>query len=165
MKYRATALLSIVLLAIMICSFSLKKKYTRQEHKVITEIDSIRKDTIPADSLQTDSIVIAGKHSFHLFKKNAHASYYADRLHGKRTASGKKYDREKFTAAHKKFPFGTQLKITNLANSSTVIVVVNDRGPFTKGRDIDLSKAAFKQINNGSTRGPLRVKIEVVKEL
>jgi rare lipoprotein A len=88
------------------------------------------------------------------------ASFYADSFEGKPTASGEKYKASKFTAAHKSLPFGTVLKVTNLANNESVEVTVNDRGPFNE-RVIDLSKAAaekLKFINQGTTE----VKIEVV---
>ena len=61
----------------------------------------------------------------------------------RRTASGRKYDMNKLTAAHKKFPFGTIVKVTNESNGKSVFVEITDRGPFVKGREIDLSKKAF----------------------
>ncbi|MEM9390958.1 MAG: septal ring lytic transglycosylase RlpA family protein [Bacteroidota bacterium] len=75
------------------------------------------------------------------------ASYYADKFKGKPTASGAKYMPNKLTAAHKKLPFGTVVKVTNLKNGKSVKVTINDRGPFVKGRIIDLSKAAAKKID------------------
>lgn len=74
------------------------------------------------------------------------ASYYDDSFHGRKTASGEKYDKNKLTAAHKTLPFGTKLLITNPANKKTVEVVVNDRGPYIKGRVIELSKKAAQQL-------------------
>lgn len=82
------------------------------------------------------------------------ASYYANSLAGRSTASGEKYQPDKFTAAHKTLPFGTRLEVTNLKNQKKVVVTVNDRGPFIKGRIIDLSWIAAKQIgllNDGIT--------------
>jgi len=75
------------------------------------------------------------------------ASYYANTFQGKKTASGEKYDQHKYTAAHRTLPFGTQLKVTNLTNGKTVVVVVNDRGPYSKDRLIDLSLIAAKTID------------------
>src|SRR5882724_1704915 len=89
------------------------------------------------------------------------ASFYANSFEGKPTASGEKYQANKFTAAHKTLPFGTVLKVTNLANNESVEVTVNDRGPFVEGRAIDLSRAAaekLKFINQGTAD----VKIEVI---
>ncbi|WP_439883220.1 septal ring lytic transglycosylase RlpA family protein [Pontibacter sp. MBLB2868] len=74
------------------------------------------------------------------------ASYYADRMHGQRTASGEKYDKTLFTAAHPSLPFDTQLEITNPKNGKTVVVRVNDRMPRNKHRVIDLSRAAAEEI-------------------
>lgn len=98
------------------------------------------------------------------YKKDAHASYYADKFHGKRTASGVLFDRNKYTAAHKKFPFGTKLKITNQANGQSVIVEVTDRGPFVRSREIDLSKKAFMEIAKNKGGGVMIVTIEVYKK-
>ncbi len=75
------------------------------------------------------------------------ASYYADKFEGRTTASGEKYRHNKLTAAHKTLPFGTKVKVTNKANSATVIVTINDRGPFVEGRIIDLSKSAAQQLD------------------
>jgi rare lipoprotein A len=73
------------------------------------------------------------------------AAYYSQGYHG-RTARGDRYDPEKFTAAHKTLPFGTRLRVTDKKTGRTVEVVVNDRGPFTKGRVLDLSLAAAKEL-------------------
>jgi rare lipoprotein A len=90
------------------------------------------------------------------------ASYYADSLHGNLTANGERYDKNKFTAAHKTLPFGTQLRVTYLKTGRSVEVVINDRGPFYRNRIIDLSRQAAKTI--GLIRaGHGRVKIEVLK--
>lgn len=74
------------------------------------------------------------------------ASWYADSLHGRRTANGERYDREEFTAAHRSLPFGARLCVRSLVNGRTVMVRVNDRGPFTPGRIIDLSRAAAEEL-------------------
>ena len=74
------------------------------------------------------------------------ASYYAKYFHGRRTASGEIYDHYALTCAHKTLPFDTELIIINPQNGKSVLVRVNDRGPFPKGRDIDLSYAAAKEI-------------------
>jgi rare lipoprotein A len=96
---------------------------------------------------------------FKSFKKLAHASYYHDKFNGKRTASGKKFDNNKLTAAHRKLPFGTKLKITNEANGKFVIVEVTDRGPFSRGREIDLSRRAFFEIASNKKSGSMIVSI------
>ncbi|WP_429070225.1 septal ring lytic transglycosylase RlpA family protein [Aeromonas dhakensis] len=89
------------------------------------------------------------------------ASYYADRYHNKRTASGEPYQRHANTAAHMELPFGVLVRVTNLANGKSVVVRVNDRGNFPRGRIIDLSKAAFSAIGNPRS-GLIKVRIEVL---
>ncbi len=88
-----------------------------------------------------------GAFSDELFKTDVTASFYADKFHGRKTASGEKFNMYDYTAAHKTLPFGTVLKVTNLANGKSVNVRVNDRGPFAKGREIDVSKAAAKELD------------------
>ncbi len=90
------------------------------------------------------------------------ASYYSDEFHGKKTASGETYNKWDFTCAHRKLPFGTRLKVTNLENKKSVLVRVNDRGPHIKNRIIDLSYAAAKEIGM-ITQGVVKVKIVVIK--
>lgn len=90
------------------------------------------------------------------------ASFYASEFDGKKTASGEVYDMNQLTAAHPKLPFGTKLKVTNLKNNKSVIVRVNDRMPNYKGRVIDLSYRAAKEIGMVND-GIQEVKIEVIK--
>jgi rare lipoprotein A len=99
-----------------------------------------------------------------LYKEKAHASYYHDKFNGRKTASGARFDNSKLTAAHKKLPFGTQLKITNEANQKFVIVKITDRGPFINGREIDLSKKAFMDITSNKKSGGIIVKIEIIEK-
>ena len=74
------------------------------------------------------------------------ASYYADSLDGNPTASGEPYDRQAMTAAHRTLPFGTMVKVTNLTNDQSVVIRINDRGPHTKNRIIDVSRAAAEKL-------------------
>ena len=74
------------------------------------------------------------------------ASYYADSLQGNKTASGEPYDKNAMTAAHPTLPFGTQVTVTYLKTGKSVVVTINDRGPHTKGRIIDLSSAAASRL-------------------
>ena len=74
------------------------------------------------------------------------ASYYADSLHGNKTASGEPYDKNALTAAHRELPFGTRVRVTYLESGKSVEVVINDRGPHHKDRIIDLSGAAAERI-------------------
>ncbi len=74
------------------------------------------------------------------------ASYYAARFHGRRTASGEVFDNRAMTAAHRTLPFGSVVRVTNPANGASVVVRINDRGPFTRGRMIDVSRAAAEEL-------------------
>lgn len=89
------------------------------------------------------------------------ASYYGNEFHGRKTASGEPFDQAKLTAAHRTLPFGTRLKVTNTQTGKSVQVRVNDRGPFVKGRVIDLSSSAFKTIASLNA-GVVPVRIQVV---
>ncbi|MSP85403.1 MAG: septal ring lytic transglycosylase RlpA family protein [Flavobacteriaceae bacterium] len=99
-----------------------------------------------------------------VFKTKAHASYYADKFNGRKTASGSRFSNNKYTAAHRKLPFGTKLKVTNEANGKWIIVEVTDRGPFSKGREIDLSRRAFMEIASNKNSGVIIVKLEIVEK-
>ncbi|WP_201587489.1 septal ring lytic transglycosylase RlpA family protein [Psychrobacter jeotgali] len=77
----------------------------------------------------------------------ANTSYYGNKFHGKRTASGSIFNMNALTAAHKTLPFGTEVQVTNRKTKQSVIVKITDRGPFTPGRILDLSKAAAGKIN------------------
>ena len=125
--------------------------------------DSIRKNRVSMEvqEKKLDS-VIASLGIYKPFKKAAHASYYADKFTGKRTASGSKFDNNKLTAAHKKLPFGTIVKVTNEKNGKSVVVEITDRGPFVKSREIDLSKRAFMDIATNKGSGGMLVTIEVL---
>lgn len=86
------------------------------------------------------------------------ASWYGPEFQGKLTASGERFDMHRFTCAHRELPFGTVLKLTNISNNKTVRCIVNDRGPFVSGRDIDLSYAAAREIGLiGPGTGNVRV--------
>ncbi len=104
------------------------------------------------------------KGKFKPYKTNAHASYYGERFNGRKTASGRLFDMNKLTAAHKKFPFGTKLRVTNESNGKSVIIEVTDRGPFVKGRELDLSKKAFFTIASSSGAGYIKTTIEVLQK-
>ena len=89
------------------------------------------------------------------------ASYYGKGFQNKKTASGERFNLHSMTAAHKTLPFGTKVIVKNMRNGKTVKVRINDRGPFVKGRIIDLSRAAFSQIASLNA-GLARVEIKIV---
>ena len=125
--------------------------------------DTIKKvDTIKiADTLAVEDAMHV---KTELYQENALASYYANKFNGRRTASGSIFSNNKLTCAHRKLPFGTKLKVTSVKTGKFVFVTVTDRGPFTHGRHIDLSKKAFMQIAPSAYGGHIKVTIEIVKE-
>ena len=89
------------------------------------------------------------------------ASFYADKYHGRTTASGERFNQNERTAAHKTFKFGTRVKVTNIKNGKSIVVKINDRGPFIKSRIIDLSKSALSEIAN-QRLGVIEVVIKII---
>jgi len=96
------------------------------------------------------------------YKQFGKASYYAMKFQFRKTASGERFNNYSNTAAHRELPFGTKVKVTNVKSRKSVIVKINDRGPFIKGRIIDLSRSAFSSIGNIDS-GIINVEIEVIK--
>ncbi|WP_082745688.1 septal ring lytic transglycosylase RlpA family protein [Erythrobacter sp. CCH5-A1] len=92
-------------------------------------------DAAPAPSAPQETVMGRGS-----------ASYYAAKFDGRRTASGERFDNGAMTAAHRTLPFGTLVRVTNVANGRSVIVRINDRGPFSRGRMIDVSRAAASEL-------------------
>lgn len=90
------------------------------------------------------------------------ASFYGEKWNGRRTSNGEVFNTRLLTAAHRTLPFGTLVRVTNQANGKSVVVRINDRGPFKQGRVIDLTKAAFEAIESVQ-RGLTRVKLEIIK--
>lgn len=131
---------------------------------------AVKKDTLKIKlknvKAELDSLIISDLNTkLKPLKKKAHASYYHDRFNGRRTASGKKFSNNAYTAAHKKLPFGTIVKVTNEANGKSVIVEITDRGPFAKAREIDLSRRAFMDIASNKNSGVVIVTLEVIEPL
>lgn len=97
------------------------------------------------------------------YKNDVVATYYHNKFNGKSTASGEKFHNSRMTAAHRTLPFGTVVKVTNPKNNKSVKVKINDRGPFTTGREIDLSRKAFMKITDDKKKGLLNVNLRVIK--
>ena len=89
------------------------------------------------------------------------ASYYSSEFQGRPTASGARYDEHRMTAAHRSLPFGSRVRVTNLANDRSVIVTINDRGPFGHGRIIDVSRRAARRLGFLGA-GTARVRLEAL---
>lgn len=155
----------LLFLSIVFVAFASGQALITDKPKTATQKDTLKKSKLLLlqEELTPDSLFIETG-NFKFYKKSAHASYYADKFHGRKTASGKKYDKNKYTAAHKKLPFGTKVKITNSANGKSVIVEVNDRGPFVRAREIDLSKRAFMDITGNKSSGSMIVTIEILQK-
>ena len=96
------------------------------------------------------------------FTEEGKASYYSNKLAGRKMANGDKYNPNKLTAAHKTLPFGTRIKVTNLETKKSVKVKVTDRGPFSPGRILDLSYSAADKLNIVKA-GVVPVKLKVIK--
>lgn len=91
------------------------------------------------------------------------ASYYGNELAGNRTASGERFDPAQLTAAHRTLPFGSMVRVTNTSNGDSVVVRINDRGPFSRGRIIDVSQAAAREIGMHRS-GTARVKLALLND-
>ncbi|MCI9844319.1 septal ring lytic transglycosylase RlpA family protein [Flavobacterium pectinovorum] len=161
MRNKKNILLSILSVTLFSCFTYVMSQSKSVEAKV-------SQDTLKTDKLKimplNDSVFSVEGLKLKLYKKSAHASYYHDRFNGKKTASGGRFNNNKYTAAHKKLPFGTKVKVTNEANGKFVIVEITDRGPFVKTREIDLSKRAFMDIAKNKGAGAMTVTIETVEK-
>jgi len=94
-------------------------------------------------------------------RRRGRASWYGPRFRGQQTASGERFNPSELTAAHRSLPFGTRVRVTNLRNGASVVVRINDRGPYAAGRIIDLSRAAAQAIGVRRT-GTAPVRLEVL---
>jgi rare lipoprotein A len=115
-------------------------------------VDEFIPQTVKENSINTSTVK-------YIQRGTMKASWYGPKFHGKLTANGEIYDQMALTAAHKSLSFGTLLKVTNPRNGRSVIVRINDRGPYVEGRDLDLSKAAAIELGM-LKKGVGRVKIE-----
>lgn len=152
-----------ITLVFLLTFISILSSQSSDRQKTLVQKDSIKKSklALEIEDKKMDSLVDVLS-VFKAFKSDAHASYYADKFNGKKTASGRKFDNTKYTAAHKKLPFGTKVRVTNEKNGKWVIVEITDRGPFVKSREIDLSKRAYMDITSNKGSGGMLVTIEVM---
>lgn len=97
------------------------------------------------------------------YRAEGQASWYGAQHHGRKTASGERFDQHALTAAHRQLPFGTRVQITNLRNGKRVAVRINDRGPYSRGRLIDVSEAAAQQLDMLNS-GTAPVRIETLRD-
>lgn len=100
-----------------------------------------------------------------IVEQTGEASWYGKRHHGRKTASGERFDQKGLTAAHPTLPLGTKAKVTNLETGKSTEVLINDRGPYAKGRDIDVSKAVADKIGLGKDgTAPVKIEAQVTPE-
>lgn len=147
-----------IIASLVTSNFSFQKFESQKTYTKVVQ-DTVKPDSTLAliDSLSIEE----GLYNYKLYKSNAHASYYSNKFNGRRTASGERFDNKKLTAAHRKFAFGTKVRVTNLRNGRSIIVKINDRGPHVRSREIDLSRKAFMYLASNKGGGEMRVKIEV----
>ncbi len=111
---------------------------------------------------QNHQSVIAQSNEEVIARRRGRASWYGPRFRGQQTANGEIFDPSAFTAAHRSLPFGTRVRVTNLNNGESVVVRINDRGPYAAGRIIDLSRVAAEAIGV-RRRGTAPVRLEVLR--
>jgi len=150
---RSLAKILFILVLVALVGFTLVVNEDKITEPIVTEnLVSVEEETITADRSLVEFVD----------KGSMKASWYGPGFHGRKTANGEVYDQMSFTAAHKSLKFGTLLKITNLKNNKSVVIRINDRGPYIHGRDIDLSKAAALEL--GMVRkGVAKIKVEEIK--
>jgi rare lipoprotein A len=150
---RSLAKILFILVLVALVGFTLVVNEDKITEPVVTEnVVSVEEETITADRSLVEFVD----------KGSMKASWYGPGFHGRKTANGEVYDQMSFTAAHKSLKFGTLLKITNLKNNKSVVIRINDRGPYVHGRDLDLSKAAALEL--GMVRkGVAKIKVEEIK--
>lgn len=162
MKKRIPKLLVLFIVLLGTSFFAQSILIGKKDTKTISK-DSVKKVKLSDKDLAIADSLAANKDKFKPYKKTARASYYANKFHGRRTASGRVYDMNKLTAAHKTLPFGTKIRVTNISNGKTVVVEITDRGPFVRGREIDLSKKAFFTIASSSGAGYINVSLDILQ--
>jgi rare lipoprotein A len=150
---------------LMICC---QKTYVDRDGRVIQQEEPAQKESAennasPSTATETtETSPAAAETTGEPFVEFGIAAYYNDNLHGKKTASGEVYDRDKMTAAHHSLPYGTMCRVTNMANGKSVEVLINDRCASKGGRILDLSKVAAEQLD-ALAAGMIDVKVEVIQ--
>lgn len=145
-------------LSLLITGFTILDESKDKKGIVVNPV----KDTLSVAPI--DTISVAEEVKLTHYKKDVLTTYYADKFNGRKTSSGERFNNQKYTAAHMKLPFGTKLRVTNEANGKFVDVTVNDRGPFSKKLEIDLTKKAFMEIASHKGHGTFKVKLEIIED-
>ena len=150
-----------ILVGLLILGISASKK----EVKTVKEITYLKATYLVETDTLKDKLIVKPVETLTKLEeisKTAHVSYYGGAFHGKRTASGKPFNKNELTAAHRSLPFGTKVEFTNPKTKEKVIVTINDRGPFIKGRTFDLSEGAFKKVMRGTAAGKATLNYVIV---
>jgi rare lipoprotein A len=153
---------SVSLLLLIITGFTTGGTETAPATKKTEKLTAIK----VADTTETAKPVEEAKPAepaLKLYKENVLATYYADKFNGRKTTSGERFHNKKYTAAHMRLPFGTMVRVTNEKTGKFVDVKVNDRGPFSKKLEIDLTKTAFMEIAPSKGCGSFKVKMEIIE--
>jgi len=167
MEYRTAGMLILVAFLISLVlneqGFSEDKHATKEAEKIAEKVrrkaEMAEKTEGSQDRVKDEVKVRTGENGQPVVEQVGEASFYGEGFHGKKTASGERFDQNDLTAAHPTLPLGTNATVTNLETGNSVDVKINDRGPHVKGRDIDLSKGAAEEL--GMTKeGVAPVKIE-----
>src|ERR1043165_5492130 len=148
----ATRIFAILLISLaLVASVSAQEKATIQEAEKIAE--KVKEKAARSEkaegsqNLVKDKVTVKeGENGQPIIEQRGEASYYGAGFHGKKTATGEKFNQNERTAAHPALPLGTKATVTNLENGKSVDVKINDRGPYVKDCDIDLSKSAAKDL-------------------
>jgi len=157
---------SVSLLLLIITGFTTTGSTRTIPAKKIEKITAVKvavADTVKAAVKDTTETAKPAEPKLTLYKQNVLATYYADKFNGRKTTSGERFHNKKYTAAHMKLPFGTMVRVTNESNGKFVDVKVNDRGPFSKKLEIDLTKTAFMEIATKKSSGTFKVKMEIIE--
>lgn len=146
--------------------FGADKDANREAEKIAEKVKQKAQQSEKAEGRQNlvkDKVTVkTGNNGEPIVEQVGEASFYGQGFHGKKTATGEKFDQNERTAAHPTLPLGTKATVTNLDNGDSVEVKINDRGPYVKGRDIDVSKQAAKDL--GMTKegvAPVKIEAEV----
>ncbi len=164
----ATRILITIVISLALSGYvSSEDKNTKEAKKIAEKVKRKAQHTEKAEGSQNlvkDKVTVnKGNDGKPIVEQVGEASFYGPGFHGKKTATGEKFDQNDKTAAHPTLPLGTKATVTNLDNGNSVDVKINDRGPYVKGRDIDLSKGAAKEL--GMTKdgvAPVKIEAEVI---
>jgi rare lipoprotein A len=169
LEYRTGTLILMAFLIPLVLNdqgFSEDKHANKESEKIAGKVRRNAENTEKTEGSQSrvkDEVTIrTGENGQPVVEQLGEASFYGDGFQGKKTASGERFDQNDLTAAHPTLPLGTNATVTNLEAGNSVDVKINDRGPHAKGRDIDLSKGAAKEL--GMTKdgvAPVKIEAEV----